>query len=205
MHTQPQTDFVKTLASRMGYLRSRDLAAYDIPRVVLTRMTNSGELFRAGRGVYRLSDSEGTEHEQLAIISTRTPHAVICLLSALAFHELTTQLPWKNWIAIPTGRKAKSDDSNSCRIVHMSPAIIEAGVEYHNCDGVQVKVFSIEKTIVDCFRFRRLIGLDVALEAMHDARRDNRADVNEIWRYAKLCRVTNAIRPYLESFWWVAT
>ncbi|WP_459864738.1 type IV toxin-antitoxin system AbiEi family antitoxin domain-containing protein [Endothiovibrio diazotrophicus] len=132
-------------------------------------------------------------------MARRTPHAVICLLSALRFHDLTTQAPFEVWLAIPNKAHAPKMEYPPLRIVRFSGAALTGGVEEHVIDGVAVHVTSVAKTVVDCFKFRNKIGLDVALEALRAAWAERRVSMDELWHYAKLCRVANVMRPYLES------
>jgi predicted transcriptional regulator of viral defense system len=190
---------VLCLASQKGLLRANDLDVIDAPRVVLTRLTAAGLLERIGRGLYRLPDSQGSEHESLVTVATKVPQAVFCLLTALQFHELTTQLPRQVWIAMPRGSHAPRFDYPPTKMVQFTGEAYTAGIEEVERDGVKLRVYSVAKTVADCFKHRNKIGLDVALEALKDARARNRASVDDIWRNAKVCRVANVIRPYLES------
>ena len=190
---------VLSLASQKGLLRASDLEAIDAPRVVLTRMTAAGLLEKIGRGLYRLPESQGSEHESLATVATKVPQAVFCLLTALQFHELTTQLPRQVWIAMPRGSHTPLLDYPPIKMVQFTGEAYTAGIEVVERDGVKLRVYGVAKTVADCFKHRNKIGLDVALEALKDARSRNRASVDDIWRFAKVCRVANVIRPYLES------
>ncbi len=190
---------VLDLTRRRGLLRASDLAEIDVPRVVLTRLTRAGELERVGRGLYRVPGKQGSEHETLAAVSARVPKAVFCLLTALQFHELTTQLPREVWIAMPHGSHLPRIDYPPLKMVQSTEPAYRAGVETVVRDGVSLRVYSVAKTVADCFKHRHKIGLDVALEALRDALARRKASVDEIWRYAKVCRVANVMRPYLES------
>ncbi len=190
---------VLDLTRRRGLLRASDLAEIDVPRVVLTRLTRAGELERVGRGLYRVPGKQGSEHETLAAVSARVPKAVFCLLTALQFHELTTQLPREVWIAMPHGSHLPRIDYPPLKMVQSTEPAYRAGVETVVRDGVSLRVYSVAKTVADCFKHRHKIGLDVALEALRDALARREASVDEIWRYAKVCRVANVMRPYLES------
>jgi predicted transcriptional regulator of viral defense system len=132
-------------------------------------------------------------------VAKRVPGAVICLLSALAFHEITTQNPPAIWIALPKGARRPTFTSPSLRIVRLSGPSLTEGTENHQVEGVTIRIYSAAKTVADCFKFRNKIGLDVAIEALKDCLRQKKADVNEIYRYAKICRVSNVIRPYMEA------
>ena len=199
MNTPTQAERALDLASRKGLLRARDLDALDVPRIVLTRLTAAGRLEKVGRGLYRLPGTQGSEHESLAAVARRVPQAVFCLLTALQFHELTTQLPRQLWIAMPRGSHVPRIEYPPLKMVQMSQDVFTSGVEEHWHDGVMLRVTSVAKTVADCFKHRNKIGLDVALEALKDARARHKASVDDIWRYAKICRVANVMRPYLES------
>lgn len=199
MFSDTHTQRVLDLVGQKGLLRASDLDAIDAPRVVLTRLTAAGLLERIGRGLYRLPDTQGSEHESLVAVATKVPQAVFCLLTALQFHELTTQLPRQIWIAMPRGSHAPRIDYPPIKMVQFTGEAYMAGIEEVERDGVKLRVYGVAKTVADCFKHRNKIGLDVALEALKDARGRNRASVDDIWRFAKICRVANVIRPYLES------
>lgn len=189
---------VLDLLNKQGILRPSDLDAIGVPRIVLTRMTSAGLLEKVSRGIYRLSHGTGSEYESLTTVATRSPKAVFCLLTALQFHELTTQLPRHVWIAMPRGSHQPKIDHPPIKMVQFSGEAYSAGIEQVERDQVQLRVYSMAKTIADCFKHRNTIGIDVALEALKDARAKN-VSADEIWRYAKICRVTNIMRPYLEA------
>ena len=193
------TQRVLGLVGQKGLLRASDLDAIDAPRVVLTRLTAAGLLERIGRGLYRLPDSQGSEHESLVTVATKVPQAVFCLLTALQFHELTTQLPRQIWIAMPRGSHTPRIDYPPIKMVQFTGAAYTTGVEEVERDGVKLRVYGVAKTVADCFKHRNKIGLDVALEALKDARDRHKASVDDLWRYAKIGRVANVMRPYLES------
>lgn len=190
---------VLELARQKGLLRASDLAAIDAPRIALTRLTSAGLLDKVGRGLYRLPSHSGSEHEGLAAVATRVPQAVFCLLTALQLHELTTQLPRQIWIAMPRGSHAPRIDYPPIKMVQMTGDVYSDGIESVEYDGVGLRVYSVAKTVADCFKHRNKIGLDVALEALKEVRSKRRATADDLWRYAKLCRVANVMRPYLEA------
>lgn len=187
------------LVRQKGLLRPNDLDEMGIPRVYLTRLTASGQLEKVGRGLYRLSDSPLSEHESLSIIATKVPQAIFCLLTALQFHELTTQLPRQAWIAMPRGSHVPKIDYPPVKMVQFSKDAHSQGIEIHERDQVKLRVYGVAKTIADCFKHRNKIGLDVALEALKDARARKKASADDLWHYAKVCRVANVMRPYLEA------
>lgn len=190
---------VLDLARRKGLLRASDLSPIDAPRIVLTRLTAVGKLEKIGRGIYRLPDAHASEHESLITVATRVPQAVFCLLTALQFHELTTQLPRQVWIAMPRGSHTPRIDYPPIRMVQFAGEAYTAGVEEIARDGVKLRVYGVAKTVADCFKHRNRIGLDVALEALKDARTQGKASMDDIWRFAGIGRVANVMRPYLES------
>lgn len=187
------------LAAERGLIRPRDLAERGLPTVALTRLVRQGRLQRVGRGLYALPDRPISEHNALAEVARKHPQAIICLLSALRFHDLTTQSPFEVWLAIPNKARSPKMDYPALRIMRFSGAALTHGVEDHVVDGVSVRVTSVARTVADCFKFRNKIGLDVALEALQEAWRTKRVNMDELWRYATLCRVANVMRPYMES------
>ena len=190
---------ILALAKRQQLIRSRDVEARGIARESLLRLYRQGLLVRQARGVYALPESPVTEHHSLAIAAKRTPGGVICLLSALRFHGLTTQDPHQVWMAIDFKAHKPSAASPALRVVRFSgPALLE-GIEHHTLEGVRVPVYSAAKTVADCFKYRNKLGVDVAIEALRDALRSRKTTVDQIHRFAKVCRVANVIRPYLES------
>jgi len=187
------------LAAERSLIRPRDLTERGLPTVALTRLVRQGRLQRVGRGLYALPDRPVSEHNALAEVARKHPQAIVCLLSALRFHDLTTQSPFEVWLAIPNKARAPKMDYPPLRIVRFSGAALTRGVEDHVIDGVPVRVTSVARTVADCFKFRNKIGLDVALESLQEAWRAKRASMDELWRYATLCRVANVMRPYMES------
>jgi predicted transcriptional regulator of viral defense system len=162
-------------------------------------MTASGQLERAARGLYRLPDASSSEHEGLVTVARKVPQAVICLLSALQFHGLTTQLPWQVWIAMPRGSHVPRLDHPPIKMVQFTGKAYTHGIETHEHDGVTLQVYGVAKTVADCFKHRNKIGVDVALEALKDALLQGRASFDDLWRSAKVCRVANVMRPYMEA------
>lgn len=199
MFSDNHSQRVLEMARKKGLLRASDLDAIDAPRIVLTRLTAAGLLDKVGRGLYRLPSQPGSEHEGLAAIATKVPQAVFCLLTALQFHELTTQLPRQVWIAMPRGSHVPRIDYPPIKMIQMKSEAYSAGIEEHLRDGVILQVYGAAKTVADCFKHRNKIGLDVALEALKDARAKRKATMDDLWRYAKICRVSNVMRPYLEA------
>jgi len=187
------------LARSSGLVRACDLTPLGIPRVSLTRAIRRGQLERIGRGLYGLPGRKVSAHGTLAEVARRVPKGVVCLLSALRFHELTTQAPFQVWLAIDNKAIAPRLDYPPLRIVRFSGAALTEGIEERDVEGTAVRVTNVAKTVADCFKYRNKIGLDVALEALREAWREKRVSGDELWHYAKVCRVANVMRPYLES------
>jgi predicted transcriptional regulator of viral defense system len=164
----------------------------------LRRLAAKGVLLKSGRGMYTYIDADLTENHSLATVSHRVPHGVICLLSALQFHGIGTQAPFEIWLAIDVNARTPNADLLPLRIAYMSGLALSMGVETHIIEGIPVQIFSPAKTIVDCFKYRQKIGLDVALEALRNAWESRRCSIDELWEYAKICRMSKVMRPYLE-------
>lgn len=190
------------MASKQPLVRPRDVEARGIARESLLRLYRRGLLVRPARGVYALAESPVTEHHSLAVAAKLVPRSVVCLLSALRFHGLTTQDPHEGWIAIDFKAHKPSLASPALRVVRFSGRALVEGVEAHEIEGVRVQVYGAAKTVGDCFKYRHKIGIDVAIEALRDVLRSRKATVDEIHRFAKVCRVANVMQPYLESAVW---
>lgn len=182
-----------------GIARARDFSAAGIPRTYLRRMLDDGTLVQRGRGLYQLSDAEFSAAHSLAEAARAVPHGVIGLLSALQFHELTTQTPHEVWMLIGWKKWAPKNPPVALRLVRATGDALTAGVKIHKIEKVPVPVTNPAKTVTDCFKHRNKIGLDVALEALRDCIRKRKAAMDEIWRYAEIDRVQNVMRPYLEA------
>ena len=180
-------------------LRTRDLEAHGIWRANLRDYVEQGVLTRVGRGLYTLVGVEAGENHSLAEVGKRVPQGTVCLLSALRFHELTTQQPHETWLALDGKARSPKTDSLALRIVRFTGSALSEGREEHVIEGVPVKIYNPAKTVADCFKFRNKIGLDVALEALRETWRARRCGMSELMRYARVCRVANVMRPYLES------
>ena len=183
----------------LTFFRARDAAERGVDSRALRRLVHEGTVERLGRGLYRRADAEITEHHTLAAVCARVPGAIVCLLSALSIHELTTQLPWQEWIAIPHKARTPRVSGLPVRVVRFSGAALRYGVVNTTYEGVPVRITSPARTVVDCFRFRRLVGNDVAIEALRDALLDRKTTVAEIWRAAEVCRAKSLVRPVLEA------
>lgn len=187
------------VARERGVARARDFGAHGVHRATLQRLQDEGLLVRTGRGLYQLADAETSAAHSLAEAVRAVPHGVICLLSALQFHELTTQTPHEVWLMIGWKRAAPKNPPLRLHLVRATGEALTAGTEVHTIDGVPVPITSPAKTVADCFKHRNKIGLDIALEALRDALRGKRARVDDLWRYAEIDRVQNVMRPYVEA------
>lgn len=165
----------------------------------LRTLVDEGNVERVARGLYRVADVEPTEHYTHAAVCARVPDAIICLLTALSIHELGTQMPAKVWIAIPHKAREPHAPELPIRVVRFSGASLRYGVVSTTFEGVPARITTPARTVVDCFRFRRLVGIDVALEAVRDAVYDRKATVGQIWRAAEACRAKSLVRPVLET------
>jgi predicted transcriptional regulator of viral defense system len=196
---ETKLEATQTLVRKQGLLRARDLSARGIPRSYLRRLQDKGAIEKLGPGLYADVKNEPTENHSLVEVAMRVPHGVMCLLSALRFHGLTTQAPFQVWLAIDSHAWRPKQSSPPLRIVHMGEDALKAGVETHKIENIDVPIFSASKTVVDCFKYRNKIGLDVALEALKEFRASKKWNHDELWRHAKICRVANVMRPYLEA------
>lgn len=191
---------VLRLARAQSVLRAREVADQGVHTSTLTRLTQSGALEKVGPGRYRLAKKEPrTEHHDLVVAASAIPRSVVCLLSALRFHDVGTQLPHEVWIAVPRGARVPRLMSPPLHVVNLSPAVFDLGIEEHRIERQVVRVYSLARTVADCFRFRNQIGLDVALEALTDAWRSKRINVDELNRIAKKLHVHRVMQPYLEA------
>jgi len=190
---------ILSLAKQRTLLRARDLAAQALPTVMLSRLVATGKLERVARGVYCLPGRALSEHRSLAEASIRVPRGVVCLLSALRIHGIGTQAPYEVWLAIAHRTPVPRLDRPAIHTVQMSGLALTEGVERVLIDGVDVPIFSAAKTVVDCFKYRNKIGLDVALEALRDGWAQGKLKMDDLWHYASVDRVANVMRPYLES------
>lgn len=186
------------LAKKQGLVRARELALVGAAGGTLQQLLKTGSLVRVGRGVYAPADRNQTELNDLGPIAIKYPRLVFCLLTALQLHGLTTQSPHEVWVAIGQKARAPSIEYPSLRVVRMSD--VDYGITTVLVDGVvRIPVTDVAKTIADCFKFRNKIGLDIALEALRDARQQKKVTMDQLWQAAEHCRVANVMRPYLES------
>jgi len=184
---------------RLGVARPTELEAQGIPRSQLYRLVRKGLVARQARGIYVVSSHPYTEHHALAQVAKRVPNGVLCLLTALRFHELTTQAPAEVWIALPEKARKPRLEYPRLRVTRFSGPALTEGVETHRVEGVDVRVYSAAKTVADCFKYRNKVGIDVAIEALRDFGRRHRGGATDLARFARICRVTRVMQPYLDS------
>lgn len=194
-----QRDTAQTLFQQKGLVRMRDLRDAGVGAETVARMVRDGVVIRVARGLYQLEDAMPDPRRSFAEASALVPKGVICLTSALQFHELTLQMPSAVWIAIErTGWKPKVDYP-PIRFVRFSSQALKEGVERHSIEGIEVPIFEPAKTIVDCFRYRNKIGLDIALEGLREGLRTRRVTPDQLWEFARSARVWSVMRPYVEA------
>lgn len=185
--------------AQQGLLRVCDLTSRGLHPEYLRRLYQKGLVRREGRGLYIAANAEISVHYGLAQVAKRIPHGVICLLSALSFHEIGTQLPHQVWIAIDRRAAKPKIQFPPLRVMRFSGAALTEGVETYRIEGVPVQIFNPAKTVADCFKYRNKIGLDIALEALKECIRDRRTTMDDLWHFAQVCRMTNVMRPYMEA------
>ena len=190
---------VLNIAKKYGVIKASDVESAGISRNYLYILSKEGLLNKLGRGVYISVDTPITEHINLVEISKRIPRAVVCLISSLDFHQITTQIPHKIWIALPKGAWSPKIEYPPLEITYLSKEAYLFGIEEYKINGSTIKVYNPSKTVADCFKFRNKIGLDVAIEALKDAWRNNKININELMEAGKINRVANVMRPYIEA------
>lgn len=194
-----QSDRILELARHQRLLSAADVRAQGWSPQLLVKLEQGGKLQRVTRGLYSLPDSPMTDHQSLIEVCRRVPKAVVCLLSALQFHEIGTQLPFEVWIALPEATQTPALDHPALRIARLRGEAYSEGIETVVEQGSAIRVYSVAKTITDCFKFRHKIGLDVALEALKDAWRQRKLDMDQVTRFARINRVEKVMQPYLET------
>jgi predicted transcriptional regulator of viral defense system len=187
------------LAKEKKLLRLKDFAHIKGSRVAISRLVDSGELVKIGRGLYSLPENDFNELQSLIETAHLVPKGVICLLSALRFHDIGTQNPFEIWLAIEGRSWLPKVESVPLNVFRFSGKAFTEGIETHETNGVSLRIYNPSKTVADCFKYRNKIGLDVAIEALRDAWRQKKVTMDKLWYYAKICRMTNVMRPYLES------
>jgi predicted transcriptional regulator of viral defense system len=199
-HPSPKEAEILELVASQGILRARDLRSRGLSVAYLQRLLAKGMIVQLGRGQYTLPDREPTEHDTLATTANLYPGSVICLLTALRFHELTTQSPRAIWLAVEGTKMAPSKAPATVEVVRISGPAFHRGVGIHKLGQVPVQIYDPGKTVVDCFKFRNRVGMDVAIEALKECLRQRQATPDQIWSFAEMCRVKTIIKPYLEAF-----
>lgn len=194
-----KTQQVLEIAQKAGVVRAKDLEAQGFHRQYLKNLEKQGLLIHSARGIYTSLDADITESHTLVEVAKRFPHGVICLLSALRFHDLTTQNPFQVWLAVHYKQRPPKDKLLPLRNIYMSGSAWEEGIETYELEGVPVRIYCLAKTVTDCFKYRHKVGLDIALEALKEYLRRDWSSTDELWYYAKVCRVHNVMRPYLEA------
>jgi predicted transcriptional regulator of viral defense system len=194
-----QSDHILELAQHKRLLRAADVRQQGCSPQLLLKMHQAGKLQRVARGLYGLPGAELSEHQAALEVCQRVPRAVLCLLSALQFHEVGTQMPQEVWIALPQGAQTPALDYPRLRITRLRGVAYSEGIEIVTEHGAPIRVYSLAKTVTDCFKFRNKIGLDVALEALKDAWRKRKITMAEISHFAKINRVEKVMQPYLEA------
>jgi predicted transcriptional regulator of viral defense system len=182
-----------------GTLRTRDLIALGVHTDALYTLRDSGRIVELGRGLYRLAETGEAEHPDLALAAARAPAAAVCLISALSYHDITTQIPSSVHLAVSRGSYHGITLSIPVTVYRFDPKTFNKGLETHRVGGTPLKIYSAARTVVDCFKFRNKLGLDVALEALRMARQRKRVQNQELLHYARLLRVENPMSPYLQA------
>ena len=190
---------LRRFADQQTVIRPGDLERLAVPRNYLGRLVRAGRLERVGRGLYSSADHPPSENRTLLEVCRKVPQAVICLASALRFHELTTENPFEVWIALKPGAWSPRTEYPPIRVVRVSGDALTFGVAEHLVEGTKIKVYSPAKTVADCFKFRSKIGTELSIQALRECFREKKATMDELWEAAKVCRVSNVMRPYMES------
>ncbi|HSS78776.1 MAG TPA: type IV toxin-antitoxin system AbiEi family antitoxin domain-containing protein [Thermoanaerobaculia bacterium] len=183
----------------LGIARAAELESHGVPRGQIYQLVRKGLIERQARGIYVASRHPFTAEHTLAQVAKRVPAGVLCLLTALRFHELTTQAPAEVWIALPEKARKPRLDYPRLRVARFSGAALTEGIETHRLEHVDVRVYSAAKTVADCFKYRNKVGIDVAVEALRDFSRRHRGGATELARFARICRVTRVMQPYLDA------
>ena len=194
-----QRQIAHALLEEHGIMRLAELRSAGVTAATVSRMARAGEVIRLARGLYQLPDAPFDTSHSLAEAAKRLPKGVVCLVSALAFHGLTDQLPKKVWMAIGQKDWAPKSDGMPIRVIRFTESLLAQSVETHVIEGVPVKVFGVAKTIADCFRHRNKVGLSVAIEGLQEALRQRKASPAEIARHAERGGISTVIGPYLEA------
>jgi predicted transcriptional regulator of viral defense system len=199
MKTRDLKTALKVFREKGGTLRTRDLIARGVHTDALYSLRDSGRVVELGRGLYRVADAGEAEHPDLAVVAARAPSAAVCLISALSYHGITTQIPSAVHLAVPRASYHGIKLSIPVTVYRFDPKTFNEGLETHSMGGLPVKIYSAARSVVDCFKFRNKLGLDVALEALRLARQRRRVQNRELLHYARLLRVERPMSPYLQA------
>ncbi len=199
MPAQSHAEKLLRLAAKQPAVSARELSAQGIPARTVSRMAARGQVRRVGRGLYTGAEGSPSAHQSVIEVTRLAPKAVVCLLSALEIHGIGVQAPFEAWIALPAGTHAPKGAQVALRVTRLSGEAFSEGIETVVLDGAPVRVYSLAKTITDCFKLRSKVGLDVALEALREAWQQRKVTMDDLWRHAKVNRMTNVMRPYLEA------
>ena len=190
---------IMKMAHKTGVVRAREIREAGLHPEYLRKLCKSRKLIRTGRGLYVLADGDFTEHHSLAEACKRVPHGIICLLSALSYHEIGTQNPHQIWMAIDRAMRKPKVDYPPIRVFRFSGPSLKEGIEEKKIEGVSVRVYNPAKTVADSFKYRNKVGIDVAIEALKECWRSRRCTIDELFHYARICRVQNIMQPYMEA------
>lgn len=199
MVTESTIHAVESFRRRSGILRTKEALDSGIHPRTLYRLRDEGVIERVSRGVYRLAGMPDLAHPDLVTVALRVPRAILCLVSALAYHDATSEVPHEVQIALPRRTKPPRLDHPPVRVFWFSGAALSDGIEVVTIDGIGVRVYDLPKTVVDCFRFRNKLGLDVAVEALNQALKRKGTRPADVLRYARMCRIESVILPYVEA------
>jgi len=199
MKTRDLDNALQVFRDRGGTLRTRDLIALGVHTDTVYTLRESGQVVELGRGLYRLAEVGEAEHPDLAVVAGRAPNAAVCLISALSYHGITTQIPSSVHLAVPRGSYHRVKLSMPVTVYRFDPKTFNEGLEVHDLGGMPLKIYGVARTVVDCFKFRNKLGLDVALEALRFARQRKRVQNRELLQYARLLRVQEPMSSYLQA------
>lgn len=195
----PKERLIKFASEKKVFRASDAEKTAQVSRVYLNRLVNEGKLTKAGYGLYALTENNFNEMQDFVEVAVKVPRGVLCLLSALRFHELTTQNPFEVWMAIKQNQRIPKVETVPVRFFRFAPTVYEEGIEIHSIEGVEVKVYSAAKTVADCFRYQSTVGFDVAIEALRDAWFKRKATMDELYHFAEVRNIKNKMMPYLRT------
>jgi predicted transcriptional regulator of viral defense system len=199
MKTRDLDNALQVFRGKGGTLRTRDLIALGVHTDTVYALRESGQIVELGRGLYRLAEVGEAEHPDLAVVAARAPNAAVCLISALSYHGITTQIPSSVHLAVPRGSYHGLKLSMPVTVYRFDPTTFNEGLEVHDLGGMSLRIYGVARTVVDCFKFRNKLGLDVALEALRLARQRKRVQNRDLLQYARLLRVQGPMSPYLQA------